>query len=103
MLTRYRAEALSSGEWESEGEREREREESGRVAQEESGRIFILHKCLEHKCLVPSETLCLLPSTLLPLPSSIGLLPSDFFLLPSSFFLLKLSVKIVDASGYTFC
>ena len=43
------------------------------------------HNCLEHKCLVPSETLCLLPSTLGPRTSSIGLLPSDFFLLPSCF------------------
>jgi hypothetical protein len=56
--------------------------------------MFILHKCLrkhkclEHKCLVPSETLCLLPSTLGYLPSSIGLLPSDFFHRTSSFFLL---------------
>ncbi len=37
MLTRYRAEALSSGEWESVQVRERERGESGRVAQEKSG------------------------------------------------------------------
>jgi len=52
--------------------------------------------------LLPSD-LGLLPSDFFHRTSSIGLLPSDFFLLPSSFLLLKPSVKIVDASGYTFC
>ena len=100
------------GKWESGGEGEGE---SGRVAEHKSGRaqewprrrvgefLFYIsafclrkHKCLEHKCLVPSETLCLLPSTLYPLPSTLFLLL--FFLLPSSFFLLLSSFFVLPSS-----
>jgi len=115
LLTRYRAEAQSSGECEIGKVRERARGgewENGPGEEWPRRRVgeFLFyisafcrrkHKCLEYKCLVPSETLCLLPSTLGPIPSSIGLLPSSFYPLPSCFF--SPSVKIVDASGYTFC
>ncbi len=98
------------GEWESGRGEEWPRRRVGEFLFYISAFCLRKHKCLEHKCLVPSETLCLLPSTLFPLPSTLFLLPSSFFhrtssflLLASSFLLLKPSVKIVDASGYTFC
>ncbi len=58
---------------------------------------FRKRKCLEHKCLVPSETLCLLPSTLLLFASCFLLLASCFLLLASCFLrlLLKSLTQVV--------
>ena len=71
------------GEWESGKGEEWPRRRVGEFL------FYISAFCLrKHKCLVPSETLCLLPSTLFDRTSSFYPLRSDFFDRTSSFFLL---------------